>query len=210
MGGALIDALDAARRVPVEDRGVLGVGDAACGVDQGLELRILGAALDRVHLLARELEVRAQLDEGQCLPARGLDVGDGRLAQRLAATGVHGGGGGAERSLEVHELPAGQLQLEHAGGFRVDVLPRRRRDGRELALEIVHSPCPPFRLPMQCDPPSRSAPPPPSPPPVLACSRAMREPVEKMYSFRCASMVVSRRRYHSRSMAKCYFSSSRL
>src|SRR5262249_54488276 len=72
MGGALVDALDAARRVAVEDRGVLRVGDAGRRVDQGLKLRILGAALDGVHLLPREIEVRPQLDDGYDLPPAGL------------------------------------------------------------------------------------------------------------------------------------------
>ena len=155
MGRGLVDALDAARRVAVEDRGVLRVGDAGGGVDQGLELRVFRAALDRVHLLARELEVGAQLDQRQHLPPGGLDVGDGRGAQRLAAPGIHGGRGGAERAVEVDELPARELQLEDAGGLGVDLLPCRGRDGRELALQVVHSPWPPFRLPIPSEPPLR-------------------------------------------------------
>src|SRR5215510_334103 len=211
MGGALVDALDAARRVAVEDRGILRIGDAGRRVDQRLELRILRAALDGVHLLARKLEVRAQLDEGHNLPPGGLDVGERRLVERLPAPGVHRGGGGAERPLEVHELSASELQLEDTGGFRIDLLPRRRRDGRELSLEVVHRLCPPLRLPMPREPPpSPASSPPPSAPLVFACSRAMSEPVVKRYSLRCASIVASRRRYHSRSMAKCSFSSSRL
>src|SRR5215470_16962518 len=211
MGGALVDALDAARRVPVEDRGVLRVGYARRRGDQGVKLHILGAAFDGVHLLPRELEVRAQFDEGDDLPAGGLDVGERRFAERLPASGVHPSGGGAKRPLEVHELPASELQLEDAGGFRVDLLPRGRREGRELSLEVVHRLCPPLRLPMPREPPPSPAPsPPPSPPPVLACSRAMSEPVVKRYSLRCASILASRRRYHSRTMAKCSFSSSRL
>src|SRR5439155_17461876 len=182
-------------------------GDAGGGVDQGLELRVLRSTLDRVHLFARELEVRAQIDEGQHLPPGGLDVGSRRIAERLPAPGVHGSGGGAQRPVEVHELPAGELQLEDAGGLGVDLLPRRGRDGRELPLQVVHSPCPPFRLPMPREPaPPPAASAPPSAAPAPACSRATSEPLVKRYSLRRASIVASRRRYHSSSMEKCSFS----
>src|SRR5262249_13457540 len=116
-----------------------------------------------------------------------------------------------ERPFEVHELPARELQLENASGFGVDLLPRRGRDGRELPSEIVHRLGPPFRLPMPSEPPLS---PPPSadapPPPVAAASGAMSEPLVKRYVLRCVSIFVSRRRYHSSSIAKCSFSSSRL
>src|SRR5262245_146425 len=211
MHGRLVDALDATGRVAVEDRGVLGEGDASGRVDQGLQLRVLGSALDSVHLLARQLEVRAQLDQRQCLAAGSLDVGDGRAAERLAAPGVDRGRGGAERAVEVHQLSAGELELEDPRGLGVDLLPRLARDGGQLALEVVHSPWPPFRLPMPSEPPPLPPASARSPlPPVLACSCAISEPLVKRYSLRWASMVASRRRYHSSSMAKCSFSSSRL
>src|SRR5712691_5766933 len=211
MRGGLVDALDAAGRVAVEDRGVLGEGDAGRGVEQRLELGVLRSALDRVHLLARELEVGAQLDERHGLPPRGLDVRRRRAAERLAAPGVDSGGGGTQGPVEVHELAAGELELEHAGGLGVDFVPRRGRDGGQLALEIVHIPCPPFRLPMPSEPPPPpAAPASPSAPAVPVCSMVTSEPLVKRYSFRCASIFASRRRYHSSSMAKCSFSSSRL
>src|SRR5215470_2091586 len=211
MRGGLLDALDAAGRVAVEDRGVLGESDAGRGVDQGLKIWVPRSALDRVHLLARELEVGAQLDEGQRLPPRGFDVGRRRAGERLPASGVHSGGGGTQGPIEVYELPAGELQLENACGLGVDLIPRRGRDGGELALEIVHMPCPPFRLPMPSEPPPPpAAPASPSPPAAPACSMLTKEPLVKRYSFRCASILASRRRYHSSSMAKCSFSSSRL
>src|SRR5215475_14140354 len=49
-----------------------------------------------------------------------------------------------------------------------------------------------------------------APSPAVARSRAINEPLVNRYSLRCASIVASRRRYHSRSIAKCSFSSSRL
>ena len=154
VAGCLLDPLDATRRVAVEDRGVLGIGHARGGIDQRLKVRILRAALDGVHLLAGQLEVCAELDEGQRLAAGRLDVGDGPRVERLAAPRIHRGRGRAERAVEIDQLPAGELQLEDAGGLGVDLLPRLGRQRRELALQVVHSPsCPPFRLPMPSEPP---------------------------------------------------------
>src|SRR5262245_20451644 len=204
-----IDALDAAGGVAVEDRGVLGVGDPAGRVDERLELRIFGSALDGVDLLTRELEIRAQLDEGHGLPARGLDALGRRAAERLAASGVDGAGRRPQRSFEVDELPPGELQLQDAGGLGVDLFPRGARDWRKLSLQIVHSPWPPFRLPMPSEP-LPSALDWAAPSAAMAFSRAINEPLVNRYSLRCASIVASRRRYHSRSIAKCSFSSSRL
>src|SRR6185312_7362973 len=211
--GGLVDALDGARRIAVEDRVVLRVGDAGGRVDQRLQLGILRAPLDGVHLLPRQIEVGPQLDEGQDLPARRLHVGHRALVEPLATSGVHRRAGGPERPHEVDELAASQLQLEDPGGFLVDLLPRGGGDGGELTLEIVHSPFPPFRLPIPSEPELDGAdgpPPPASPPPVAACSLAMIEPLLNRYSRRWASILASRRRYHSRSIAKCSFSSSRL
>src|SRR5262249_61336117 len=101
----------AARRVAVEDRGVLRVGDAGRRVDQGLKLRILGAAFDGVHLLPRELEVRAQLDEGDDLPSGGLDVCEARFAEALPASGVQRSGGGGRPARGGPRLPARRAQL---------------------------------------------------------------------------------------------------
>src|SRR5581483_6850701 len=206
------DALDAAGGIAVEDRVVLRVGDAGGRVDQGLELRVLGAALHCVHLLPGQIEVGPQLDERQHLAARGLHVGNRALGELLAPAGVHGSARGPERALEVDELAAGQLQLEDAGGLRVDLLPGRVGDGGQLSLEIVHSPWPPFRLPIPREPapPDAEGCDAPASPPVAACSFPTMEPVLKRYSLRWASMVGSRRRYHSSTIAKCSFSSSRL
>src|SRR5262245_2238071 len=155
--------------------------------------------------------MRAELHEGQGLPASGLHVLRGPIAERLPATRVDRSGGRPQGPVEIDQLSSRELQLEHAGGLGVDLLPRRARDGRELSSQVVHRPCPPLRLPMPREPALLVAESAASAPPAApACSRAISEPVVNRYSLRCASIVASRRRYHSRSIAKCSFSSSRL
>ena len=82
MRARLDDPDDPRLRVAVEDGGVLGIGDLRGGVDQGLELGIFRALLDRIQLVARQLEVRAQLDQGQLLAPGRLDSGRRRRINR--------------------------------------------------------------------------------------------------------------------------------
>ena len=57
MRAGLGDAADAALRPAVEDRDVLGVGDAAGGLVEGAEIDVLGAALEVVELGAADVNV---------------------------------------------------------------------------------------------------------------------------------------------------------
>ena len=58
----------------MEDGDVLGVGDAAGGLVERVEVDVVGAALEVAQLGARDREVGAQLDQRQHAAAEGADA----------------------------------------------------------------------------------------------------------------------------------------
>src|SRR5207253_38277 len=110
------------------------------------------------------------------------------------------------RALEVGDPPRRELLLRGADDRPVDLVPRPRRQRRDLALEPVH-----HRLPSRSEPTlGRPVAPPFAPAASARCSSWTIAPLRKRYVRRCASKMGSRRRIHSSSIAACSFSSSPL
>ena len=99
------DALDAGLRPGVEDGRVLGVDDALRRGVQRREVDVLGAAIARAQLLARDLEARAQLDQRQHHAAVGLDAF--QLARRSRARRARGSSPTAPSRAARRSRPAG-------------------------------------------------------------------------------------------------------
>src|SRR5664279_5986610 len=114
------DPGDAGRRVPVEDQVVLGKGGRPPGVDDGLEIGVVAAALYGVELFTGEGEGRPQFDQCQHPATDRLDGDEGRAVDRLDSTRGDCGVVPAERAGEVDQPASGQDELERACGLLVD------------------------------------------------------------------------------------------
>ena len=74
------------RAVPaVKHSDVLRHGELVCGPVERTQVAVVGAAIDVAQLLARELEVRAQLDQRQHPPLKPEDPVARRRGQRARA-----------------------------------------------------------------------------------------------------------------------------
>ena len=62
IAGSLADAADARGGIALEDRSVICKGQEPCGIFRGLPIRIVGATLHVVDLLAIEFERNAEFD----------------------------------------------------------------------------------------------------------------------------------------------------
>src|SRR5262249_28876923 len=114
-----------------------GKGGGAGGVLGGLPVRVVGAALHVVDLLAVELERRAYLDQRLHLALPGHEPVSERpdVAQVARA---HGGEGDAGRALHVDDTPPREVALERARGLLLDLSPGRFGDRGKLAVQIIH------------------------------------------------------------------------
>jgi hypothetical protein len=112
VGRHLDDALDVGAGEAAEDREVLGHGCLLGRLDHRIEVRVTGAALDRVELVADEGERGAQLDEGQHPPAARLDAVDQGLVEVVGAADRDGRLREAERPVEVDQLAGGEVVRE--------------------------------------------------------------------------------------------------
>ena len=68
---------------PMEDGDVLGDGDLVSGPIERLEVRVIGVPVGIAQLRPRQLELRAQLDEGQNSPLQAL-YAPGRCVRECA------------------------------------------------------------------------------------------------------------------------------
>ena len=136
--------------VAVEDGDVLAQGDLAHGLVELGQVGVVGAAVDVVELDPRDLELGAQLDEGEDLAlrrghafGRPGDLGDPAEVGRRVGPPVRAG--------EVDQLAGGQVGGEARLGLVVDDVPAGVGDRGQFAVEVVHRSAP-FRLPMPSEP----------------------------------------------------------
>src|SRR6185312_2666989 len=149
--GALTDAADAGCGIPVEDGPILGKGQDLRGILGGLPVGIVGAALDIVDLLAIELEGHAQLDQRLDLALPRQDSVCGRL-EVLQMARADGGKRHSARPLHVDDAPPGQIALEGARGFFLDLGPGFIRYRGKLTVKVVHEAGSPLSEPMSSEP----------------------------------------------------------
>ena len=215
MGRRLVDALDAAGRVAVEDRGVLGVrrcGSRRRSADRGRGPRCRARPRRSRRATART-RCAARMSGRTTRRAASTPATGPAFSDRQQAPGVDGAEVGAVRAVEVDQLAAGQLQLEDARRLLVDLASRPRWRSARARDRRLFTGC---SLPSGCRCRASRArrpllAPPSSAPPFSACScgddRAAREQTRLCSS---PDNFASRRRYHSSSITKCSFSSSRL
>ena len=104
---------DAARLVALEHGAVLGEGDALGGILHRLPVRVVGATLHVVDLLAIQFERDAQFDDRFDDALTGQDALGGRLDLGQMA-GADRGQGWALRAFDVNHAPGSKIALEGA------------------------------------------------------------------------------------------------
>ena len=104
----------------------------------GCQSEVVGAALHVVDRLAIELERNAQLDQRFHL-ALPRDDAVGRRLYGAQVAGADGGQRGAARRMHVDHAPSGEIALERARGFFLDLRPGRVGNGGELAMQVIHA-----------------------------------------------------------------------
>jgi hypothetical protein len=116
----LADTADISGGVALEDRAVLRKGQQPRGVLGGLPIRIVGAALHVIDLLAIELEGNAQFDQRLDLALSRQDSVSGccDIAQMARADG---GKRNSTRPLHVDDAPPGQVALDGARRLLLDL-----------------------------------------------------------------------------------------
>ena len=113
VAGPLADALNTGGGIALEYGAILGKSDLSRGVLCRLPIRIVGAAVDIVDLLAIELEGNPQLDQRLYLALPGDDAVT-RGGNRKQVAGADGGEHGSSRPLYVDYAPSGEVALEGA------------------------------------------------------------------------------------------------
>ena len=167
------------------------------------QVGVAGAAVDVVELGPGDLELRAQLHEREHLAPRRADA-LGRAGYRVDPPQVGGRVVPAVRADEVDQLAGGQVGGEPRLGLVVDGVPAGVGDRGQIAVEMVHR-----TASFQAADAERAR-------LVgggllgLAAPTSVSGPDVNRNLRSWASRAVSRRRSHSRAMAACSFSSSRL
>ena len=138
MRGGLCDADDPRGLEAVEDGRVLGQRDAPHRLVEIVEVDVDRTALEVDQLVARHLEVGAQLDERQHAPLLRLDAVAGRRGEARDAAEVRGRVVEAERPGEVDELARAERRHEVLARLLVEHLPGPLGDGRDGSQEVVH------------------------------------------------------------------------
>src|ERR1700719_3560531 len=136
IAGALADAADAGGGIAFEDSAVFGEGQKLCRIFGGLPIRIVGATLHVVDLLAIELERNAELDERFDLALSGKDSVSRRrdIAQM---PGADGGGGDAAWTLHVDDAPACEVAFDGARRFLLDLRPGSVGYRGKVAAKVI-------------------------------------------------------------------------
>src|SRR5215813_4096503 len=135
IAGSLADAGDAGGGVPFEDRPVLCKGQKPRRIFRGLPIRIVGAALHVIDLLAIELEGDAKLDERLDFTlSRENSVSGRRDVAQMA--GADGGESDAAWTLHVDDAPAREVAFDRARRFLLDLRPGRVGYRGQLAVKV--------------------------------------------------------------------------
>src|SRR5690606_24177868 len=183
---ALEDPPDPSLGEAFEDGAILGERGEPRGLHDRTEVRVLRAALDRVHLGPGQPERNVDLDERLSLPEpRRHALPRIDVAGSAAPDGRHVP---AQGPREVDELAAGERAPQRPRRLGIDLGPRPIPDRREAAQQMIHRRPPyltaPRRSPMprpRAVSPARAPDASGSSPPSCASSIATIEPSVKRY-----------------------------
>ena len=151
MRGRIGDAVDEPAAVAVEHRTVLGQREASRRVAHRVEVGIERAPIDGVELGPLHPELGAVLEQRLHHAQATLDAGR-RVVHVLGAPACDRLLRPAVRAVDVDQAARGEEVAQRPGRLFVDLLPRRRRDGRELTEQVVHRGGSLLRSPIASDP----------------------------------------------------------
>ena len=150
IAGSLADAGDIGGGIALEDGAVFGEGHLLGGVLRRLPIRIIGAALDIVDLLARQFERHSHFDQRLHL-ALARDDAIAGSRDRAQMSGADGRERRPGRALRIDNTPRREIALQRSRGFFFDLSPGFIGYRRKFTVQIVHHGFP-LREPMPSEP----------------------------------------------------------